>query len=36
VTAVPGAEEALRLLASETPFDVVVTDLDMPGRSGSR
>ncbi|RVU16616.1 hybrid sensor histidine kinase/response regulator [Methylobacterium oryzihabitans] len=34
VTAVPGADEALRLLAAETPFDVVVTDLDMPGRSG--
>src|SRR5687767_8357540 len=29
----PGVEEALSLLASQT-FALVITDLDMPGRSG--
>ncbi|GJE00226.1 hybrid sensor histidine kinase/response regulator [Methylobacterium isbiliense] len=34
VTAAASAEEALGLLLGETAIDVVVSDLDMPGRSG--
>ncbi|MGY2052741.1 hybrid sensor histidine kinase/response regulator [Methylobacterium sp. JK268] len=34
VTAAASAEEALTILGGETPIDIVVTDLDMPGRSG--
>ncbi len=34
VTAVAGAEEALRLLKSGQHFDILVTDLDMPGMDG--
>jgi two-component system chemotaxis sensor kinase CheA len=34
VTAVSGAEEALALLKGGARFDVLVTDLDMPGMDG--
>ena len=34
VTAVPGAQEALTLLKNGQIFDVLVTDLDMPGMDG--
>jgi two-component system chemotaxis sensor kinase CheA len=34
VTAVPGAQDALTLMKNGQQFDVVVTDLDMPGMSG--
>jgi two-component system chemotaxis sensor kinase CheA len=34
VTAVGGAEEALRLLKNGQHFDILVTDLDMPGMDG--
>jgi two-component system chemotaxis sensor kinase CheA len=34
VTAVPGAREALALLKSGRRFDVIVTDVDMPGMDG--
>jgi two-component system chemotaxis sensor kinase CheA len=34
VTAVPGAQEALTLLKDGRRFDVLVTDLDMPGMDG--
>jgi two-component system chemotaxis sensor kinase CheA len=34
VTAVPGAGDALQLLKSGQRFNIVVTDIDMPGMSG--
>jgi two-component system chemotaxis sensor kinase CheA len=34
VTAVPGAQEALTLLKSGRRYDVLVTDIDMPGMDG--
>jgi two-component system chemotaxis sensor kinase CheA len=34
VTAVPGAQDALTMMKNGQQFDVVVTDLDMPGMSG--
>jgi two-component system, chemotaxis family, sensor kinase CheA len=34
VTAVPGAEDALALLKEGQQFNIIVTDIDMPGMSG--